>query len=273
MAIPNLHYEHLVHDDMKVSIVTSCFNRVGVVTEAIESVLAQDYDDIEYIVVDAASTDGSLDIIRSYGGRISKVKSEPDRGIYEGLNKGIRMATGDIIGILHSDDVFYASDTVSSVVAEMKRTGAEFLYGNGIFVKLSDPNYVVRDWVSGGYVRDSVKKGWLPLHTTCFVRREVFDKVGFYDERYKIAADTDWLVRCLYVNSLKVAYLDSYVVRMRMGGASTSFRQMRLKWSEDLTIYKSHGIGRFFPLSLKILSKVPQFVKARVKRFVKHRVK
>lgn len=273
MAIPNLLYEHLVHDDMKVSIVTSCFNRVGVVSEAIESVLAQDYDDIEYIVVDAASTDGSLDIIRSYGGRISKIKSEPDHGIYEGLNKGIRMATGDIIGILHSDDVFYANDTVSSVVAEMKRTGAEFLYGNGIFVKLSDPNYVVRDWVSGGYVRDSVKKGWLPLHTTCFVKRVVFDKVGLYDERYKIAADTDWLVRCLYVNSLRVAYLDSYVVRMRMGGASTSFRQMRLKWSEDLAIYKGHGIGRFFPLSLKILSKVPQFVKARLKRFVKHRIK
>ncbi|MGN0028773.1 MAG: glycosyltransferase family 2 protein [Marinilabiliaceae bacterium] len=258
---------------MKVSIVTSCFNRVGVVSEAIESVLSQDYDDIEYIVVDAASTDGSLDIIRSYGGRISKIKSEPDHGIYEGLNKGIRMATGDIIGILHSDDVFYASDTISSVVAEMKRTGAEFLYGNGIFVKLSDPNYVVRDWVSGGYVRDSVKKGWLPLHTTCFVKRMVFDKVGFYDERYKIAADTDWLVRCLYVNSLRVAYLDSYVVRMRMGGASTSFRQMRLKWSEDLAIYKSHGIGRFFPLSLKIMSKVPQFVKARLKRLVKHKVK
>lgn len=256
---------------MKVSIITSCFNRAGVIAEAIESVLGQDYSDIEYIVVDAASTDGSLDIIRSYEGRISKMKSEPDSGIYEGLNKGIRMATGDIIGILHSDDVFYASDTVSSVVAEMTRTGADFLYGNGIFVKLSDPNYVVRDWVSGGYVRDNVRKGWLPLHTTCFVRRGVFEKVGFYNERYKIAADTDWLIRCLYVNSLKVAYLDSYIVRMRMGGASTSFRQMKVKWGEDLNIYRSHGIGRFFPLSLKILSKVPQFVKARLKRVMRKR--
>lgn len=256
---------------MKVSIITSCYNRAGVISEAIQSVLAQDYADIEYIVVDAASSDGTLDIVRGYGDKISKVISEPDSGIYEGLNKGIRMATGDIIGILHSDDVFYASDTISSVVAEFKRTGAEFLYGNGFFVKISDPNYVVRDWISGGYVRDNVKKGWLPLHTTCFVKREVFDKVGLYDQQYRISADTDWLVRCLYVNSLRVAYLDGYIVRMRMGGASTSYRLMKVKWSEDLHIYKSHGIGRFFPLSLKILSKVPQYAKARLRRYMRRR--
>lgn len=251
---------------MKVSIITSCFNRAGVISDTIKSVLGQDYPDIEYIVVDAASTDGSIDVIRSFGDKIAKFKSEPDKGIYEGLNKGIRMATGDIVGILHSDDTFYANDVISLVVAEMQRTGADFVYGNGIFVKASDPNYVVRDWVSKGYVRDNVKKGWLPLHTTCFVRREVFDKVGLYNESYKISADTDWLVRCLYVNSLKVAYVNRYIVRMRMGGASTNFKLMKTKTSEDLKIYKSHGIGTFFPVSLKILSKIPQFVKAYFKQ-------
>ena len=254
---------------MKVSIITSCFNRAGTIASTVESVLSQDYPDIEYIVVDAASTDGTCDIVKSYAGKIARFSSEPDSGIYEGLNKGLQLATGDVIGILHSDDVFYASDTVSRVVSEMERTHAEFIYGNGIFVKANDPNYVVRDWISGGYVRNNIAKGWLPLHTTCFVRRSVFEKVGYYDEGYNISADTDWLIRCLYVNSLKVAYLDDYLVRMRMGGASTNFRQMKKKWQEDFSIYHKHGIGRFIPLSLKIISKIPQFIKARLKRYIK----
>ena len=254
---------------MKVSIITSCFNRAGTIASTIESVLGQDYADIEYIVVDAARTDGTLEIVRSYADRIAHITSEPDNGIYEGLNKGLRLATGDIVGILHSDDVFYANDTVARIVEELVRTGADLIYGNGIFVKSSDENYVVRDWISGGYVRNNIAKGWLPLHTTCFVRRSVFSRVGYYDESYKISADTDWLIRCLYVNSLRVAYLDDYVVRMRMGGASTSFRQMKRKWKEDYAIYHKHGIGRLIPLSLKIASKIPQFVKARLKRYLK----
>lgn len=253
---------------MKVSIITSCFNRKATIAASIESVLAQTYDDIEYIVVDAASNDGTVDIINNYKDHIASFSSEPDSGIYEGLNKGIRRATGDIVGILHSDDIFYATDTVARVVEEFERTEAEFVYGNGIFVKANDDNYVMRDWISGGYVRDAIPKGWLPLHTTCFVRREVFQRVGYYDQSYRISADTDWLIRCLYVNSLRVAYLDQYIVRMRMGGASTSFSLTKKKWQEDLSIYSKYGIGRFIPLSLKIVSKIPQFVKARVKRYL-----
>ena len=206
--------------------------------------------------------------------RVAKIISEKDGGMYEGINKGLRLATGDIVGLLHSDDVLYGSDTISQIVHEFVRTNAEFVYGNGIFVSPKDTNYVVRDWVSGGYEKGSIPRGWLPLHTTVYVKRDVFDKVGYYDESYKISADTDWLIRCLCKSSLKVSYLNDYVICMKMGGASTSFKQMKKKWSEDLHIYSSHGMRQYLSLSLKILSKVPQFVTAKFKhlfRRIKHR--
>ena len=252
---------------MKVSIVTSCWNRSKTIRDSIESVLSQDYPDIEYIITDGASSDGTVDIIKEYGDKIANFTSEPDRGMYEGINKGLKKATGEIVGLLHSDDVFYASDTISQIVNEFERTNADLIYGNGIFVKANEMNYVVRDWISGGYEKDNIKNGWLPLHTTVFIRRDVLENiVGYYNENYKISADTDWLIRCLYKNSIKVSYLNEYIVRMRMGGASTSFKTMRRKWAEDLDVYKSHGINQYISLTLKIASKIPQFIKARLQR-------
>lgn len=251
---------------MKVSIVTSCFNRAGTIANSIESVLSQDYADIEYIITDGASTDGTMDVVNRYADRISSIASEPDKGMYEGINKGLRKATGDIVGLLHSDDCFYATDTISRIAHEFERTGADLIYGNGIFVRASDTNYVVRDWVSGGYERQAVAKGWLPLHTTVFVRRNVLESVGYYNEGFKISADTDWLIRCLYESDLKVAYLDDYIVQMKMGGASTSFKLMKKKWAEDAKIYKSHNLPIYLSLTLKIVSKIPQFTKAAFRR-------
>ena len=253
---------------MKVSIVTTCRNRIRTLPETVESVLSQDYDDIEYIVTDGASTDGTLEYLESHRDKITQIVSEKDNGIYDGLNKGLRLATGDIVGLLHSDDTYYSTDTISLIVNEFKRTGADLVYANGIFVRAEDTNYVVRDWVSGGYEKGNLRKGWLPLHTTVFIRREVLEKVGYYDVKYHISADTDWLLRALYVNSLKVAYLDAYVVKMKMGGASTSFRTTRQKWGEDLRIYESYGIPQYLSLSLKIAQKIPQFVKARMKHMM-----
>lgn len=250
---------------MRVSIITSCYNRESTIRESIESVLSQDYDNIEYIVVDAKSKDKTFDIINEYKDRISVIISEPDNGMYEGINKGIRRATGDIIGLLHSDDVFYADDTITRIVKEMKRTKADFLYGNGIFVKPSNMNYIMRDWISGQYIPSKITRGWLPLHTTVFAKREVFDLVGYYDEKYKISADSDWLIRCLYKANLKVVYLNDYIVKMRMGGASTSFRLTKAKWKEDLDLYHRHGLSPYFSLTCKVLSKIPQFVIAKLK--------
>ncbi len=244
---------------MKVSIITSCFNRERTIRDAIESVLGQDYPDVEYIVVDGDSKDGSLAIINEYKDRISKIISEPDKGMYEGINKGLRAATGDVVGLLHSDDVFYAADTISQIVKEFERSEAEMLYGNGIYVSEKDSQRVVRDWVSGPFYRSRVKRGWLPLHTSVFVKRSLMERCGLYNEGYRISADSDWLVRYLFENPTKVVYHNRYVVKMNMGGASTTAKQALRKWSEDMKMYRNHGMSSLTLIG-KIGMKVPQFV-------------
>ena len=248
---------------MKVSVITSCFNRKNTIRGAIESVLAQDYPNIEYIVVDGASTDGSLEIINEYENRISKIISEPDHGMYEAINKGIKAATGDVVGLLHSDDFFYDSHVISHVVKKMEETGADFLYGNGLFVNYENTAKVVRDWIGGKYRTWKVKHGWLPLHPTCYIKRDVMMKRGLYNETYKIAADSDLLLRYLMSGDLTVAYLDEYIVRMRMGGLSTDNGQRKQMWKEDIRVYHSHGINPVIAKIEKMMWKVPQFVKAK----------
>ncbi|MFR9547011.1 MAG: glycosyltransferase family 2 protein [Rikenellaceae bacterium] len=249
---------------MKVSIITSCYNREATIRDAIESVLSQDYPDIEYIVVDGASKDNSLSIINEYKDRISTIISEPDKGMYEGINKGMRAATGDIIGLIHSDDFFYSADTVSKIVKQIEEQKADILYGNGLFVDFSDTSKVVRNWVSGTYKKSSMRNGWLPLHPTVYIRKECFDQMGLYNESYKIAADSDFLVRYMYNGDFKVTYYNDYVVRMRMGGLSTDPQKMKQKWAEDLRLYKSHGFNPYWTLGGKILSKIPQFISAKL---------
>ena len=251
---------------MKVSIITSCFNRVATIRGAIESVLAQNYNNIEFIVVDGASTDGSLEIIREYEGRISTIISEPDHGMYEAINKGIRVATGDVIGLLHSDDFFYDNGVVGRIVERMKRTHADFLYGDGLFVNPDDTNKVVRNWIGGGYRLWKVRHGWLPLHPTCYIRRDVMMRQGLYNESYKIAADSDLLVRYLLTGGLTVTYLNEYIVRMRMGGLSTDSAKRKKMWEEDIRVYVSHGLWPTLTKLEKIAWKVPQFVLALLKK-------
>lgn len=249
---------------MKVSIITSCFNREKTIRDSIESVLAQDYPDIEYIVIDGASTDRSVNIINEYKNRLALFISEPDKGMYEGINKGVERATGDIIGLLHSDDILYAPDTISHLVKRFEETNADLVYGNGLFVDYTQMNKVIRRWISGPYSPNRVRWGWLPLHPTVYIRRNSFKALGYYDESYQIAADSDFLVRYLYRSQLEVSYLNEYIVRMRMGGASTSFDKTIQKWKEDFRMYKDNGINPYISLPLKILSKVPQFINAKL---------
>ena len=200
---------------MKVSIITSCFNRESTIGQTIESVLAQDYPDIEYLIIDGASCDNSLSVIKHYKNekRIAKILSEPDNGMYEAINKGIRLASGDIVGLLHSDDFFYNTHVISDIVRIFNETGADFVYGNGLYIDAEHTDRVVRNWVSGRYHRWKVRLGWLPLHPTVYIRREVMRRCGLYDESYKIASDSDFLVRYLYENNLHVEYLNKYFVR------------------------------------------------------------
>jgi glycosyltransferase involved in cell wall biosynthesis len=252
---------------MRVSIITSCYNREKTVGETIESVLAQDYPDIEYIVVDGDSNDGSRNVIDRYKNGISKIISEPDGGMYEAINKGLRVATGDVVGLVHSDDFLYSKQTISHVVSAFERTCADLVYGNGLFVSFDDTNKIVRNWNSGPYARWKVKFGWLPLHPTVYVKRTVVEKLGAYDESYQIAADSDFLVRYLYNAELRIHYLDKYVVRMRMGGLSTNIAKTMRMWDEDIRLFRKHG---FRPVPMKLMKmawKVPQFVGARLRSF------
>lgn len=247
---------------MKVSIITSCFNRKETIRGAIESVLAQDYQDIEYIVVDGASTDNSLDIINEYKERIDIIVSEPDHGMYEAINKGIRMATGEIIGLVHSDDFLYDNHVISDIVNIFEETKADFVYGDGVYVNSDDTTKLVRNWIGGQYYRWKVGMGWLPLHPTCYIRRDVMLREGLYDETYHIAADTDLLVRYLYKAQLKVVYMKRKIIRMRMGGLSTDSKKRKLMWDEDIRLYKSHGFKALPTKLMKMAWKIPQFVEA-----------
>jgi len=247
---------------MKVTIITTCFNRADSIGQTIESVMTQDYHDIEYIVVDGASTDGSVAIIESYKNIITHFISEPDKGMYEAVNKGIRLATGDIIGLLHSDDIFYDNQVISRIALDFELYKPELLYGNGLYVSKHNPDRVVRNWISGELTPAHLALGWLPLHTTVYCSRESLMKYGLYDESYKIASDSEFLVRYLYTHKVKTFYHNRYVVRMKMGGASTTLSKSFYKWKEDAEMFKTHGISPTIALPYKISSKLKQFLLA-----------
>lgn len=248
---------------MKVTIITSCFNRVDTIRATIESVLSQTWTDLEYIVVDGGSTDGSREIIDKYRDRIDKVIFKADHGMYEGINNGIREATGDIIALCHSDDVLYDRHTVEAVVRVFEQQPqTEMVYADGIFVN-DKTGKASRIWKGGNVNRWRLACGWLPLHTTCYVRKEVYERYGCYDESYRIAADTKFLLNIIYRQHIASTYLPRYVVKMRMGGVSTDRNKRNAMWQEDIRVF--HETGFRFPTVMKIMKmtwKPTQFVKA-----------
>ena len=211
---------------MKISVVTATWNSGATLRDTMESVLRQSYGDVEYLIVDGGSTDNTLDIVREYepkfGGRLRWV-SEPDRGIYDAMNKGIAMATGDVVGILNSDD-FYTSDDILSTVAKA------FAGGNGIDAVYGDIHYVddgnldkcVRYYSSRVFSRRLMRFGFMPAHPSFYCRKAVYDKYGIFSLDYKIGADFENLLRLIYVNRIRTKYIDRDFVTMRTGGASTS---------------------------------------------------
>lgn len=252
---------------MKVTIITACYNRVGTIRNAIESVLEQTYPDIEYIVVDAGSTDGTRDIINQYRERISKVIFKPDNGMYEGINNGIREATGDFIGLCHSDDQLYDKRTVETMVQEIeKHPEADMVYANGIYFNSANGK-VVRVWKSERMRLWRLRCGWLPLHTTCYIRREVYENFGNYDESYSISADTKFLLNILYKHRIKTAFLPQFVVKMQMGGASTDVHRRKEMWKEDVRAFNELGFHHPNIMKLmKMLWKPSQFLRGKLIR-------
>jgi len=246
---------------MKVSIITATYNSAETINDTLQSLNAQSYHDIEYIIIDGASKDNTLAIIKQQGSRVITIISEPDKGIYDALNKGIQIATGDIIGFLHSDDLFAYPDVVKDIVSTFVDSLCDAAYADLEYVSKGDTDNIIRLWKSGLYSRDKLKNGWMPPHPTFYMKRDLYEKYGLFDLSFKIAADYDSLLRYLWTHNVKMSYLPKVVIKMRIGGTSNrSFKNIIQKTIEDSKALKNHEI--FWPsaLLIKNLSKISQFL-------------
>jgi glycosyltransferase len=245
---------------LKVSIITVTFNSGATVADTLESVRCQNYDNIEHIIVDGHSQDETMEIVRSFP-HVKKWISEKDGGIYDAMNKGIQMATGDIIGILNSDDVYANSQVISKIAACFQKKSTETVYSDLNYVKAEDLEKVVRHWKSGDFKRENFYYGWMPPHPTFFVRREVYEKAGFFNLSLKSSADYELMLRILFKHQFGTTYLPEVLVKMRSGGASnSSFKNRILANQEDRKAWKLNQLHPyFFTLYLKPLRKIMQF--------------
>ncbi|CAN5462635.1 glycosyltransferase family 2 protein [soil metagenome] len=207
---------------MKISLITVSYNSSATIKDTIASVSSQSYKDIEYIIVDGNSKDTTVDVIRSAGPVVSRWVSEPDRGIYDAMNKGIGMATGEIVGIINSDDYYYSDKIISEVASAFQDQEVDAIFGDLIFVDPPNLKKVVRTYSSKKWRPEKFAWGYMPAHPTFFVRRKFYDKVGPFRTDYKIAADYEMLIRLLYVHKLRYKYLPMTMVVMRKGGVSSN---------------------------------------------------
>ncbi|MHC4570583.1 MAG: glycosyltransferase family 2 protein [Planctomycetota bacterium] len=205
---------------MKVSIITVCFDSAKTIEDAIRSVLSQDYKDIEYIVIDGGSTDTTLDILTKYRGRINNCISEPDHGIYHAMNKGLQLATGDIVGFLNADDFYANEKVIGRIVGAIRANNADCCYGDLEYVATDNPGKVIRRWKSKSYQNGLFKKGWHPPHPTFFVKKQVYQKYGHFDPKFRISADYELMLRFLQKHGIRSCYIPNILVRMRTGGQS-----------------------------------------------------
>lgn len=246
---------------MKISIITIAYNSGHSIADAIQSVLSQTYPDIEYVIVDGKSKDNTVEVVKSFGNRISKFVSEPDKGIYDALNKGIRMATGDVIGFMHSDDLFAADDIIEKVATLFAKNNVDSIYGDLEYVYKNDTNKVLRYWKSGEFSIRKLKMGWMPPHPTFYVKKAVYDKYGLFNTNFRIAADYDTILRFLGKHRISTMYLPEVMVKMRVGGASNrSLKNIIKKTKEDMQAIQDNQFGSLFTLAFKNLRKLTQFV-------------
>jgi glycosyltransferase len=245
---------------VKVSIITIVYNNRECIADCIQSVLAQTYPTIEHIVIDGGSTDGTQQAIEPFREHLAYYISGKDAGLYNALNKGIKQATGSIIGILHSDDLLYNTETITQVVNAFLSTKADLVYAKGQYVDKVNIDKVKRVYSSKPFKKRYLPFGWIPLHTTIYVRKEVFEKYGLYEEHYRIASDYEISQRWFQNNQIKKIYLNEWVVKMRLGGKSTNAKLQKLKSAEDLDIIRRYHLWGWFTLGCKIAQKVPQYI-------------
>lgn len=248
---------------MKISIITATYNSASTITSAIESVLEQDYPNIEHIIIDGASKDNTVELVKSYQKDHPNIvfKSEADKGIYDALNKGVSMATGDIIGFLHSDDFFHNRETIEKIVTKLQQSGANGIFGDLQYVNAEKTTKVIRYWKSKPFQPKLLQRGWMPAHPTLFLKKEVYQKHGNFDLTFKIAADYDFMLRILKDNSLNLEYLPEIITHMRVGGASNAVGNIKQKMKEDLKALRKNEIKLpYITLVRKNISKITQFL-------------
>ncbi|MFH1868873.1 MAG: glycosyltransferase family 2 protein [Candidatus Omnitrophota bacterium] len=243
---------------MKISIITVVYNNAEHIGDCLKSVTSQLYNDIEYIVIDNESRDGTQDVINLYKDKITRLVSEKDKGHIYAMNKGIEMATGDVVGFLHSDDIYMNENIIGLVADTFKNSSTDSLYGDLVYVKKDNIDKTVRFWRAGSYSPDSIKQGWMPPHPTFFVKREVYKKYGLLDTGFKISMDYEIILRFLYKQKISVLYLPSVLVKMRSGGVSNrSIKNILVKTMEDYRAAKSYGLG-VSAVIMKNIGKIPQ---------------
>lgn len=248
---------------MKVSVITAVFNGAKTIQDCIKSVSGQIYPNIEHIIIDGGSTDGTLEVIKRYTEKRVNIVSEPDNGIYDALNKGIRQASGEVIGLLYSDD-FYAHDRVIEKVADIfMKYNIDSCYGDLQYVDKNNPDKVIRYWKSSQYRHGKFKYGWMPPHSTFFVKKEIYNKYGYFNTNFKIAADYELMLRFLEKHKISTYYTPEVFIKMRIGGTSNrNIKNLIIKSNEDYRAWKVNNLnGGFYTILLKNLCKIPQFFK------------
>jgi len=253
----------------KITVITAVYNNKETIIDALESVSSQSYHNVEHIVIDGGSTDGTVEAIRAFNGKIDKFVSEPDGGIYDALNKGIALATGDVVGFLNSDDIYAHDRVLEKIVRAFQHEGADSVYGDLNYVKRDDISKVVRHWKSHSFSYKKLRTGWMPPHPTFYVKRAIYKKYGGFDTSFKIAADYDSILRFLGLHHISTAYVPEVLVQMRLGGVSNKDLKSILKKSgEDYRALKKNGIGGKRVVFMKNFSKLSQFFKKKEKRNV-----
>ena len=244
----------------KISIITAVLNNARTIEDTIRSVASQDYPDVEHIVVDGGSIDGTAEILEKNKKNLAAVISEKDRGIYYAMNKGLKVVRGDIIGLLNADDVYSSNNALSRVVQVFRDPTVDVCYADLVYVRPNDLDRVVRYWKSCEYRHELFNNGWMPPHPTFFVRRRVYEMAGDFDTAFTIQADFEFMFRLLWRYRVKSVYIPHVLVKMRFGGTSNRLRNILKGNIEAWRACRKNGlmIGPFFIVK-KILSRIPQF--------------
>ena len=246
---------------MKITVITAVYNSEATVGEAIASVAAQTYPNVEHLVVNGSSDDGTLGAIKRAGHDRMRLISEPDDGIYDALNKGVRNATGDVVGFIHSDDFFAHNGVLARIATAFADPEVEAVFSDLVYVSQADTSRVIRHWSTGAFHPRRLKYGWMPAHPTLYLRREVYERFGIYDKNFAISADYDFILRYFSQATSKSVYIPEVVYKMRVGGVSNrNWSKIRQKMEEDMLAIRRNRVGGLHTLAFKNLSKLGQFL-------------